>query len=244
MAGGTTTDTTQAVFSCPWQSSFADIRVPRGVESTEALYSSNLRRLMALNQISLMSFWKLNPGRDYTMHVPRFQRIPLPIYTCWIRGKAATCEECELLTKLPPRYKGISGTCWKGLWQHQPMPRSRLHCTARVLQQLCPSSSHTMPPTTGETWITTCLLLLYQLTCLRTQSEVQEINMHIYKTQQDLGVALGDRRGALLLLHRWAGLTAKPVTSPVSLLWAHLCWEVNRVPYRLRDRWFHLSFIT
>lgn len=73
MVGGMVTDVSQAAFSRLRQSSFADIRVSRRVESTEALYSPNLRGLMALNQISLMSFWKLNPGRDYTMHVPRFQ---------------------------------------------------------------------------------------------------------------------------------------------------------------------------
>lgn len=60
---------------------------------------------MDLNQISLISFWKINPGRYYTMHVPGFQQIPLLIYTRCVRGKAAAHKECKIVTRFPPRQR-------------------------------------------------------------------------------------------------------------------------------------------
>lgn len=114
------------------------------------------------------------------------------------------------------------------------MPRSSLHSTARLLQELCPSLSQggtvlSAPiPDHGTNDRGNVNNYLPFIT-LPTQMYVNtnwsaRDYMQIYKTQQDLGITL-NRRGILLLLHRWAGLTASPVAEHLqsAMLWVHLC---------------------
>lgn len=103
----------------------------------ELFFISYLRGLMALNQISLMSFWKINPGRYYRMYVPGFQQTLLHAVSEAKQQPTRSAKQWQ--NSLQGR--GIPGTHWKGLWQYHSMLSSSPHSIRRLLQHLCLSWS-------------------------------------------------------------------------------------------------------
>lgn len=83
---------------------------------------------MALNQISLMSFWKLNPGRDYTMRVPCFSKYH---FQAVYAGSEAKQQPPRTVIQLPQGREASEGwLCRSGLTapahsQTKPLERSR-----------------------------------------------------------------------------------------------------------------------
>lgn len=139
-----------------------------------------------------MSFWRLNPGRDYTTCVPCFQQIPLPSCTCWVGGKAAAPKDCDIAS---PRQRGFWGLAVQE-WaltapahgQTKPLEWSRAE-QSQAEHHFCSSSAQAHAGkeqgsqplvqstllATGEMWTTTYLSLPHQLTCVWACREVREL---------------------------------------------------------------------
>lgn len=151
-----------------------------------------------------MSFWKLNPARDYTTHVPCFQQIPLPSCTCWVRSKAAAPKDCDTAS---PRQRGFSGLAVQeraltapAHGQIKPLEQSRAE-QSRAERHFCSSSApahsgqeqgswllvQTSLLAMGEIWITTHPSLPHQLTCVWACREVQELTRRPIKHSKILG---------------------------------------------------------
>lgn len=176
-------------------------------ESTEALYSSNLTGLMALNQISLMSFWRLNPGRDYTTRVPCFSKYHFQAVHAGLEAKQ---QPPRTVIQLPQGREASEGwLCRSGLWQHQPMARLSLWSGAeqgragqsQAEHHFCSSSApahagqeqdswplvQSTLLATGEMWITTYPSLPHRLTCVWACREVRELTRRPVTHSEILG---------------------------------------------------------